>query len=194
MSDTRSAVEHLRSDIERAGYYPQLVTDGVWAMLGDEQVVDHLVHHEATFDSELRRHLTVLVLTPTRLIFGHTDEHASEQGDTVTSATTSAEAVSLRQIRSVVLTRVVEDAPRYADASSVHEIVLSIGWGAVSRIDLEPASCDDPECDGDHGYTGTMTADDFVLRVSVAAEGRGLVDRAQTFAASVSTATARLAS
>jgi hypothetical protein len=193
MTDARSAVDHLRSDIERAGYYPELITDGVWAMLGGEPVTDHLVHHAATFDSELRRHLTVLVLTPTRLIFGHTDEHASERGGSATSATTSTEAVSLRHVRSVVLTRVVDDASGYADGAPVQEIVLTIGWGAVSRVDLEPAACDDPECEGDHGYTGTVTADDFVLRVSAAAEGADLVSQAQSFGASVSAASARLA-
>lgn len=192
MTDTRSAVDLLRSDIERAGYYPQIVTDGIRAMLGDEPVLDHLVHHEATFDSELRRHLTVLVLTPSRLIFGHTDEHAAEPGGTP-AATTTAEAVGLRNVRSVVLTRVVEDAAGYASNPSVQEVVLTIGWGAISRIDLEPAGCDDPDCDGDHGYTGTVTADDFVLRVSAAAEGTDLVGRTQRFGAAVSTATARLA-
>lgn len=194
MPDSRSAVDQLRSDIELAGYYPQLVTDGVWAILGDEEVVDHLVHHEATFDDELRRHLTVLVLTPTRLVFGHTDEHTSDRGGTAPAATTTAEAVALRHVRSVVLTRVVDDASRYPEEASVQEIVLTLGWGAVTRIDMEPASCDDPECEGDHGYTGTVTADDFVLRVSAQAEGQDMVRRAQAFAAAVSTATARLAS
>lgn len=192
-----AALESLRADIERAGYYPQLVTDGVWGMLADEPVVDHLVHHEATFDSELRRHLSVLVLTPTRLIFGHTDDHPPVDGEPTptthgaTSATTTAEAVGLRQVRSVVLSRVVEDAPRYVDDSSVREVVLTIGWGTMSRIDLEPAACEDPECEADHGYTGSLTADDFVLRVSEAAEGQAMVRRAQEFAASVSAAVAR---
>src|SRR5688572_15874498 len=96
MTGTRSAVDLLRADIERAGYYPQIVTDGIRAMLGDEPVLEHLVHHEATFDNELRRHLTVLVLTPSRLIFGHTDEHAAEPGGSP-AATTTAEAVGVRR-------------------------------------------------------------------------------------------------
>jgi hypothetical protein len=99
--------------------------------------------------------------------------------------------VGLRQVRSVVLSRVVDDAQRYVDDSSVREVVLTIGWGTMSRIDLEPAGCDDPECEADHGYTGSLTADDFVLRVSEAAEGSALVRRAQEFAASVSSAVAR---
>lgn len=197
MVDMSAALKNLRADIERAGYYPQLVTDGVWGMLAGEPVVDHLVHHEATFDSELRRHLSVLVLTPTRLIFGHTDDHPPVDSAPATdthaapAATTSAEAVGLRQVRSVTLSRVVDDAQRYVDDSSVREVVLTIGWGTMSRIDLEPASCDDPECEADHGYTGSLAADDFVLRVSEAAEGQALVRRAQEFAASVSSAVAR---
>ncbi len=202
MVDMSAALESLRADIERAGYYPQLVTDGVWSMLAGEEVVDHLVHHEATFDSELRRHLSVLVLTPTRLIFGHTDDHpphgpgagAAPAATAGTAATTTAEAVALRQVRSVVLSRVVTDAPRYVDDSSVHEVVITIGWGTMSRLDLEPAACEDPDCEADHGYTGSLTADDFVLRVSEAAEGHELVRRAQEFAASVSASVARLAS
>jgi hypothetical protein len=44
------------------------------------------------------------------------------------------------------------------------------GWGAVSRIDLEPAACGDPNCEADHGYTGSSTADDLSLRVSEAGD------------------------
>jgi hypothetical protein len=69
--------------------------------------------------------------------------------------------------------------------------VLTIGWGAVSRIDLEPASCGDPECDADHGYTGTASNDDFSLRVSEAADGADTVLRTLDFARSLSEATAR---
>ena len=49
---------------------------------------------------------------------------------------------------------------------------MTIGWGGVSRLDLEPAGCSDPECDADHGYTGVLASDDFSLRVSAAADGK----------------------
>jgi hypothetical protein len=61
----------------------------------------------------------------------------------------------------------------------------------VSRLDLEPASCADPDCDADHGYTGTAAADDIALRVSEAAEGGDAVARMLGFAAALSRATAR---
>ena len=70
----------LRSDIERSGYYPALVADALDTALAGEPLVSYLVHHEATFErDELRRHVTVLALTPTRLIVEHTDEHGIDE-------------------------------------------------------------------------------------------------------------------
>ena len=57
------------------------------------------------------------------------------------------------------------------------------------RLDLEPATCGDPECDSDHGYTGTMSADDFSIRVSAAADGPDAVPSLLTFAESLSSRT-----
>jgi hypothetical protein len=68
--------------------------------------------------------------------------------------------------------------------------VLTIGWGAVSRIDLEPAACGDPNCEADHGYTGSSTADDLSLRVSEAGDGPDTVRQALAFAQAISEATA----
>jgi hypothetical protein len=67
--------------------------------------------------------------------------------------------------------------------------VLTIGWGAVQRVDLEPAGCNDPQCEADHGYTGTLSSDDFSLRVSAAADGSDAVDGLLSFAASLSART-----
>jgi hypothetical protein len=70
------------------------------------------------------------------------------------------------------------------------EVVLTIGWGAVSRIDLEPAACGDPQCDADHGYTGTASNDDLSVRVSEAADGAEVVRQVLAFSAALSEATA----
>ncbi len=57
----------LARDIEQAGYYPALVCDVVGNSLAGDEVVSHVVHQETTFDHDtVRRHVTVLVLTPTR--------------------------------------------------------------------------------------------------------------------------------
>jgi hypothetical protein len=52
----------------------------------------------------------------------------------------------------------------------------------VSRLDLIPADCGDPECTADHGFEGTVASDDISLRISAAADGEPAVDRALAFA------------
>ncbi len=181
----------LRADIERSGYYPELVSDTLDTALANEPVVSYVVHHEATFDhDELRRHVTVLALTPTRLIVGHTDEHPADETSETAYASASTEAVRLERIDSVVVTRVAANAAAHRRGTPVREAVLTIGWGAVSRIDLEPAACGDPHCEADHGYTGTASNDDLALRVSEAADGAEVVGQVLAFSAALSQATA----
>lgn len=191
MAETWTAARDLRAAIERTGYYPTLVADAFEAALAGEAVEDYVVHQETTFDSdEVRRHVTVLALTPTRVVVGHTDDHA-EVGSPTTHATTSTEAVPLSGVRSVVVTRVVAEPETYRSGKPPQEVTLTVGWGAVSRLDLEPATCGDPACEADHGFTGTTTADDLALRVSSAAEGDEAVARTLSFARSLSAASAR---
>ncbi len=191
MTDASTLRRRLHTDIERSGYYPTLVADALETALAGEPLVSYVVHHEATFDrDELRRHVTVLVLTPTRLIVGHTDENAPDDTCPEPYASASTEAVRLERVDSVVVTRVVANPARHAAGGPMREVVLTIGWGAVSRIDLEPAGCVDPECDADHGYTGTASNDDLSLRVSEAADGADVVAQALNFAAALSQATA----
>jgi hypothetical protein len=180
----------LHEDIERSGYYPTLVAESLDTALADEPVLAYVVHHEATFDrDELRRHVTVLALTPTRLIVGHTDEHAPDETSTLPYATASTEAVRLERVDSVVVTRIVVDPAAHRTGGPLREVLLTIGWGAVNRIELEPAGCADPECEADHGYTGTSSNDDVSLRVSEAADGAEVVRQVLVFAAALSSAT-----
>lgn len=66
----------LRAAIERAGYYPELVWDVLDVAVAGEPLRAHLVHPETTFDrDEIRRHVTVLALTATRLVVAHADDH-----------------------------------------------------------------------------------------------------------------------
>jgi hypothetical protein len=173
-----------------------VVSDAVNAAVAGEQIVSYLVHHEPTIDErdEVRRHVTVLVLTPSRLILAHTDEHAPDDLLPAPYTSSSTEAVTLSAIRSVVVNRMVANPESYAGrevpAPGANEVVLTIGWGAVGRIDLEPAGCSDPECEADHGYTGLLTSDDFSLRVSAAAEGPEAVENLLGFARALSARTA----
>ena len=187
-TDDRDRTLELREAIERTGYYPEVVRDGVHAAVAGEQVVSFYVHHEPTFErDEVRRHLTVVVLTPSRLILAHTDEHAPDDLLPEPYTSTSTEAITLSSVRSVVVTRMTanpSDGP-----SKPAEAVMTVGWGGVSRIDLEPAGCSDPQCDADHGYTGVFASDDFSLRVSAAADGGDAVGGLLSFAESLSART-----
>ena len=91
MRETRVMTDGLRAAIERSGYYPGLVFDAVASALGSEPVTAYAVHHDAIFDPgmEVRRHMTVLALTPTRLVYSHTDEHPAEEPDTRPRAETA---------------------------------------------------------------------------------------------------------
>lgn len=181
----------VRADIDRAGYYPALVSDGLAVALAGEQVEAHLVHQETTFDAdEVRRHVTVLALTPTRLVVTHTDDAPGERPGDPVVATSSAEAVALSRVSSVVVTRVVTDPARWEPGTPPGEVTVTVGWGAVNRLDLEPAACGDPNCEADHGYTGTASADDISVRVSADADGEDAVRRALAFARALSAATA----
>ena len=186
----------LHAAIEKSGYYPDVVSDAVAAAVAGEPVEAFLVHHEPTIDErdEVRRHVTVLTLTPTRLILGHTDEHAPDDLLPAPYTSSSTEAITLSAVRSVVVNRMVANPEKYtgeAEPPTVSEAVLTVGWGAVGRLDLEPATCSDPNCEADHGYTGTVTSDDFSLRMSAAADGAEALDQLLSFAADLSEATAR---
>lgn len=178
----------LRSAIDRTGYYPEVVADGVAAAVAGEQVVSFFVHHEPTFDrEEVRRHLSVVVLTPSRLVLAHTDEHDGDDMLPEPYTSTSTEAVRLSAVKSVVVTRMIANPTKGPTPPA--EAVMTIGWGGVNRLDLEPAGCEDPECDADHGYTGVLASDDFTLRVSAAADGKDAVAGLLSFAESLSART-----
>lgn len=182
----------LQRAIELTGYYPSVVNAGVRTAVAGEEVVSYLLHHEPTIDrDEVRRHMTVLVLTPTRLILAHTDEHDADHLLPQPYTSTSTEAVALRSVKSVVVNRLVANPERFAgsDISDPAEVMLTIGWGGVAHIDLEPAGCIDPECEADHGYTGSLAGDDFSLRVSTAADGPEKVRALLAFADSLSAST-----
>lgn len=190
MTTTHDATKNLRAAIEHAGYYPALVTDAVTAALGTEPVTAFLVCHAATFDPDLevRRHITVLVLTPTRLIYSHTDEHPADNAEGPPSAETATETVPLSRLSSVSVTRVVPDPATYAPGKTTpSEVVLAIGWSTLSHMEI--GRCGDEECEAGH-YLGTITAGDLTLRISQAADGHDSIHQALSFAATLNDATA----
>lgn len=197
-TERRPLPSSLTKDIERAGYYPALVVDVVESAVAGGEVVSHLVHQETTFDHDtVRRHITVLALTPTRLVVAHADDHAAEddlaeRDDAVlqsnATATATTECVPLSAVRGVMLTHVVASPATYVPGSLGRELTLTLGWGAVSRVDMIPATCGDPNCEADHGYEGTVTTDDIGLRISADADGQAALAQAMSFARTLSAA------
>ena len=191
----------LTKDIERAGYYPALVADVVESAVAGEEVVSHLVHQETTFDQDsVRRHITVLALTPSRLVVAHADDYAAEHAhgapedadpQTTATATATSECVPLSAVRGVMLTHVGASPATYVPVSLGRELTLTLGWGAVSRVDMIPAACGDPNCEADHGYEGTVTTDDIGLRISADADGKPALAQAMAFARALSAAIGR---
>lgn len=167
---TRQLPAELRGAIVGSGYFPEFVEATLLQAIGDEEVSASLLHHEATFtSSELHRHVTVLVLTPTRFVVAHTDD-----GDApgVTQAITTVETVPLRKIVSVGVTQVAARPETFKRGRSpLAEAWLVVNWGTARRVESEPASCGDPTCDAEHGYTATDLADDLMVRMSAAADG-----------------------
>ncbi len=174
----------LAEAIERTGYYPAVVRGGVASAVAGEPIVSFLVHHEPTIDrDEVRRHLTVAALTPTRLILAHTDEHSGDELLPAPYTSTSTEAIRLSSVTAVAVTRMVTNPAHVRDAvPPASEAVLTLGWGGVKRVEMEPAACGDTQCEADHGYSGLLTPDDFSLRVSAAADGQAAVDALLSFA------------
>jgi hypothetical protein len=176
--------DELSDAIEKVGYYPAVVADAVVSAVAGEPTFDH---------DEVRRHVTVLVLTPTRLLVTHTDEHPPDDLLPEPYASTSTEAIPIERIGSVAVTRMVANpaATSGPQAPRVTEAVLTVGWGAVRRLDLEPATCGDPDCVADHGYSGTLAAEDFALRISTSADGAYAVEHKLDFAQALNVATVR---
>ena len=126
----------------------------------------------------------------------HADDHAGDEEHTGEAhGVATSEAVPLSAVRTVMLTHVVGKPAEYparrrANDLAGRDITLTIGWGGVSRVDLEVAGCGDPHCDADHGYTGTLAGDDLALRISADAEGAAALQDALAFARLLSAATA----
>jgi len=138
--------------------------------------------------------MTVLALTPTRLVYSHTDEYPADENvpESRPAAETSTEAIRCSRISSIALTRVIPDPARYERGVTMpSEVVLTIGWNSLKHLELEPAHCGDESCEADHGYTGAITADDLTMRISEAADGAEAIQQVLEFTRALSAATSQ---
>ncbi|WP_430869089.1 DUF5998 family protein [Demequina aurantiaca] len=176
----------LDQAVSVAGYYPALASSVLKSAIGAETVSAHFVHAETTFDDrEVRRHMTVLVITETRLLRVHMDDGAGHSGERAHEASATVETAFLTRISNTAMTYVVHHPENFREGDGPSELVLAVGWGVHSRIELEPAACGDENCDADHGYTGGITGDDTLVRVSAIADGADTVRHLESFAATL---------
>lgn len=170
----------LLTELETAGYFPQTAAQAVQRSLHGAHPLAHLVRPETTFDGpEVRRHLTVLVLTATHLLVTHLDDDPADALNP-SQVVSTTERVRLNRIYSTGISQVFDtDGQRAPGRES--EITLGITWDGSRRVDLERAVCEDPNCQIDHGYTGTMAPADLALRVSALADGDDAVESALRF-------------
>ncbi|RAN73327.1 DUF5998 family protein [Arthrobacter sp.] len=174
---------NLESALQRSGFYPRLVADVVNDALDGQESLAHLVHLETHFDrTEVHRHITVLVLTEEMLVITHVDDQQLDDAGEQVVAQVSTESVPVGQIRSVVLSYIYAQPQDYKPSDPARELTVAIAWSGGQRVDMGPASCGDPECDADHGYTGTIAQEDIALRISAEAEGLQAVADAKAFA------------
>ena len=135
---------------------------------------------------ELAGYYPELVLDTLRLAAGE-EEILSGM---VQAETTFAEAVH-RHLTVLALTRGVSDPAQ--GGGTLTEMTIAVSWGSVRRLDMEPATCGDPDCQADHGMTGVSVPDDVVIRVAAGVEGAAALARAETFAGRLSQMAARAA-
>ncbi|APX31640.1 hypothetical protein BH708_01695 [Brachybacterium sp. P6-10-X1] len=170
----------LLTELETAGYFPQTAAQSVQRSLHGGRPLAHLVRPETTFDGpEVRRHLTILVLTATHLLVTHLDDDPADALNP-SQVVSTTERVRLKGIFSTGISQVFDtDGQRTPGRES--EITLGITWNGSRRVDLERAVCEDPNCQVDHGYTGTISPSDLALRVSALADGDDAVEAALRF-------------
>lgn len=177
--------EPVHAAITAAGCHPAIVIDLVANALANETTLGHLVHQETTLGETFRRHVSALVLTSTRLLVAHAEDHPVEQPGVPAMAMSSLEAVPLRRMRSVVVANVVANPQSYEPGALPDEVTLTLCWGTVQRLEWEPANCLDPQCNAEHGTVGQVTSDDMTVRITQAADGAPAVQQALAFAHAV---------
>lgn len=178
-----TAGAELQHDLVRAGFYPQMVQDVLAEAMMSQSVLDHYVHLETHFDhNEVHRHITVMVLSEKVLYIIHVDDQQLDDHGKDVMAQVSTEMIALHRIASVATNYVYHQPQHYRTGDEVRELTFGMSWNGTRRIDLEPASCADPQCDADHGLSGTAQPEDLVIRVSAEADGQRAVNKAREFA------------
>lgn len=179
---TPSPRDLLAQDIHRAGFYPELVLDTVEDALAGLAPQTHLVQVETHFDqNEVHRHITVLVLAGDYLLVAHLDDQNLDDRGQQVVAHVSLETLHVSRIKTLTISYSYPQPQHYQPGTPPSEVSMLISWTGSQRLDLQPADCPDPSCDGDHGYTGVSPREDIVTRMSVQGDGAEATAQAHAF-------------
>ena len=177
-----SLPENVKKDIDESGYYPELTAMLIEQSLFGEKVLTHILHMETHMDLEaIHRHVTVLVVTPTRLLLTHVDDEMEISPGAPPRGVTATDSVALNKVGNVLMTRLYADPANYTPGERPVEVAIALSWGNMRRLEIFPESCADPSCENDHGFGGTVANDDLTLRISQDAEGAAAVAQAEDF-------------
>lgn len=183
MNEKMSAGKALARDIQRAGFYPELVLDAVVEALEGLEPTSHLVQVETHFDqNEVHRHITVLVVAGEYLLVAHLDDQSLDDSGQQVIAHVSIETLHVSKLTTLTVSYSYPQPQDYAPGHPVAEVSLLIAWTGSHRLDIQPIECAEPGCDAHHGYTGVVPKEDILLRVSASANGTEATEQAKTFA------------
>ncbi len=155
--------------------------------------MSHLVHQETTFDHDVvRRHITVLALTSSRLVIAHADDHADERTGHEEVATATTESVPLSAVRGVMLTHVVPKPQDYRPRLARPRDHADPGLGGRQPHRPAAGHLRGPELRGRPRLRGQQSSsDDISLRISADAEGEAALQQALGFAQELSASIGR---
>lgn len=188
MNDMRGATT-LTHDIQKAGFYPELVLDTVAEALGGLEPTAHLVQVETQFDqNEVHRHITVLVIAGEYLLVAHLDDQNLDDEGQQVLAHVSVETLHVSKLTTLTVSYSYPQPQDYSPGHPVSEVSLLIAWTGSHRLDIQPAECSEPGCDAAHGYTGVVPREDMLIRISASADGAEATEQARQFARALRTA------
>ena len=130
----------------------------VAAALGPRSNVQtFFVRPETVFDQDsVYDSIAAFAVTGNRLLVVVSDVsyEFNPQGEFITTT----QFVNLDSIKDFQIVRSrVADGP---EAGALASVRMRLRWGAGWQHDIRPASCDNPNCDADHGYMAVITGDD----------------------------------
>src|SRR5699024_6308229 len=120
----------LAIDIERAGFYPQLVADVMGQQLGERKILSHYVHVETHFGyDDLHRHITVLVLAQGNVLSAlHLNDLQDDLDDGPPRAAVATDLGPLSSISSDSGTTGYDTTQDYQSGQSPTYVTLVLSW------------------------------------------------------------------